>query len=203
MGQDVIQRQWERPFDGQALRQALAAFATGVTVITTRRDDRCHGMTANAFTSVSLEPALVLVCVKRSGHGSREIADNGHFAVNILRAGQEELSRFFASPDRPRGAGAFRDIPHRIGESGSPILEAVAGYLDCQLFASHEAGDHVIFVGEVLDLEVHSEASPLLFHGGRYRSLLDDRTALRRFARAAEPRPTGRRIRALAQRSSL
>ncbi|MDP8944212.1 MAG: flavin reductase family protein [Actinomycetota bacterium] len=146
-------------------------FATGVTVVTTRNLDVCYGMTANAFSSVSLEPPLVLVCVNRDGDGRRQIGRNGRFAVNILSDDQEQLSRYFASPERPRGREAFRDVPHYLSESGSPILEGVAGYLDCRLAASHAAGDHMIFVGEVTELEFAPDASPLVFYRGDYRRI--------------------------------
>jgi flavin reductase len=158
-------------FASEDFRGALAAFATGVTVVTTRGEEHAYGMTANAFSSVSLDPPLVLVCVMSFSEGADLIRDNGVFAVNILAAEQEPLSRYFASKDRPRGRDAFGDIPHRTAVSGSPVLEGSVGYLDCALHASHEAGDHVIFIGEVLALEYSHEVLPLLFHGGGYRFL--------------------------------
>ena len=103
--------------------------------------------------------------------GARTIAANGVFAVNILSADQEPLSRYFASRDRPRGHEAFAAIAHRRAATGSPILDGVAGYLDCRLVLSHQAGDHEIFIGEVLGIGMDPAAEPLLFHGGRYRYL--------------------------------
>jgi flavin reductase (DIM6/NTAB) family NADH-FMN oxidoreductase RutF len=126
-------------------------------------------MTANAFSSVSLDPPLVLVCAKSVSEGSEHLEANGCFAVNILGAEQEPLSRYFSSKDRPRGRDAFRDVSHRTGPSGSPLLDGVAAYLDCNLHETHAAGDHKIFIGEVLALEVKPEVTPLLFHGGGYR----------------------------------
>ena len=158
-------------FTGKDFRAALGTFATGVTVITTRGEDHVYGMTANAFTSVSLDPPLVLVCAKSGAEGSEHIDRNCVFAVNILAAEQEPLSRYFSSKDRPRGRDSFRDVPHRIGVSGSPVLDGVAGFLDCRLHSSHSVGDHVILVGEVLALEVDSGIEPLLFFGGQYRFL--------------------------------
>ena len=99
-------------------------------------------MTANAFSSVSLDPPLVLVCVKSGAEGSDHVERNGCFAVNILGAEQEPMSRYFSSKDRPRGRDAFRDVPHRVRATGSPILDGVVAYLDCELHAAHEAGDH-------------------------------------------------------------
>jgi flavin reductase (DIM6/NTAB) family NADH-FMN oxidoreductase RutF len=158
-------------FTGKDFRAALGAFATGVTVITTRGDEHAYGMTANAFSSVSLDPPLVLVCAKSGAEGSEHIARNGCFAVNILAGDQEPLSRYFSSKDRPRGRDAFREVAHRTGATGSPILDGVAAYLDCRLHEIHSSGDHEIFIGEVLSLAVAEGATPLLFHGGGYRFL--------------------------------
>jgi flavin reductase (DIM6/NTAB) family NADH-FMN oxidoreductase RutF len=160
-------------FSGQQFRQTVGSFATGVTVVTSRSEDEKYGMTANSFTSVSLDPPLVLVCAITGTEGSEVISRNGKFAVNVLGADQEPLSRYFASKDRPRGPDAFRDISHRDGVTGCPILDGVAAHLDCTLVATHEAGDHVIFIGEVQALDVAEDVEPLLFHGGRYRLFQD------------------------------
>jgi len=161
-------------FSGADFRQVLGAFATGVTVITTQSDEHTHGMTATAFSSVSLDPPLVLVCVISGTTGSETIARNGVFVVNILGSHQEPFSRYFSSRDRPQGRDAFREIPHRLGVVGSPVLHDVAAFLECRVVAQHEAGDHTVFVGEVLALGVEPEVTPLLFHHSRYRTLLDE-----------------------------
>src|SRR5438477_655571 len=110
-------------FSGQEFRQALGCFATGVTVITTSSGEHGYGMTANAFSSVSLDPPLVLVCAITGNEGSEIIARNGKFAVNILAADQEPLSRYFASKDRPRGPDAFRALAtERVGALGDRFL---------------------------------------------------------------------------------
>ena len=163
-----------QPFTAREFRDALSAFATGVTVITTQGTDHLYGMTANAFSSVSLDPPLVLVCVKSATEGSHAIERNGVFAVNVLGSEQEAISRYFASRDRPRGQDAFKEISHRRGATGSPILDGVAAFLDCRLAAAHLAGDHVIFIGEVGSLGVDPTIRPLLFHHGRYRHLGED-----------------------------
>ena len=160
-------------FASEDFRAALGAFATGVTIVTTRGEEHPYGMTANAFSSVSLDPPLVLVCVKSFSEGANLIRENEVFAVNILAAEQEPLSRYFASKDRPRGRDAFSDIAHQTAASGSPVLDGAVGYLDCALHATHEAGDHVIFIGEVLALGFSHEVKPLLFHAGGYRFLND------------------------------
>jgi flavin reductase (DIM6/NTAB) family NADH-FMN oxidoreductase RutF len=160
-------------FTSEDFRGTLGAFATGVTIVTTRGEEHPYGMTANAFSSVSLDPPLVLVCVKAFSEGADLIRENGIFAVNILAAEQEPLSRYFASKDRPRGRDAFADIAHKTAASGSPVLEGSVGYLDCSLHETHDAGDHVIVIGEVLALEYTHEVAPLLFHGGGYRYVKD------------------------------
>jgi flavin reductase (DIM6/NTAB) family NADH-FMN oxidoreductase RutF len=160
-------------FSGADFRQALGGFATGVTVITTRGEDHLFGMTANAFSSVSLDPPLVLVCVIKGTTGAQVIEQNGMFAVNILGSHQEPISRYFASKDRPRGLEAFDEIPHSTAVTGCPIIDGAAAYLDCRLHAAHDAGDHVIFIGEVLALGNEGSAEPLVFHGGRYRVVSD------------------------------
>ena len=158
-------------FASEDFRNTLGVFATGVTVVTTRGEEHPYGMTANAFSSVSLDPPLILVCVKSFSEGADFIRENGVFAVNILAAEQEPLSRYFASKDRPRGRDAFGDVAHKTVASGSPVLHGAVGYLDCNLNATHEAGDHVIFIGEVLALDFDHETAPLLFHAGGYRFL--------------------------------
>lgn len=155
-------------FSSTDFRSTLGVFASGVTVITSRGDEHAYGMTANAFSSLSLDPPLVLVCVISGTTGAETIESNRSFAVNILAAHQEPISRYFSWRDRPRGAEAFDEIPHRASATGCPILEGVAGYLDCRLAAAHEAGDHVIYVGEVLALGYDRDVEPLLFHGGDY-----------------------------------
>jgi flavin reductase (DIM6/NTAB) family NADH-FMN oxidoreductase RutF len=158
-------------FSSKEFRSTVGAFATGVTVVTTRGEEHAYGMTANAFSSVSLDPPLILVCVISPSEGADHITRNGVFAVNILAQEQEPLSRYFASRDRPKGRDAFTEVPHRFGASGSPILEGAAAFMDCRLHTAHEAGDHLIFIGEVLELDVSDGSAPLVFHGGGYRLL--------------------------------
>lgn len=175
MEQAVLEpRAIQREFSGEEFRRTLGAFATGVTVITTHGAADAYGMTANAFSSVSLDPPLVLVCVISGTHGADTIERNAVFAVNILRDDQEALSRYFASRDRPGGRAGFAAVPHTTAVTGSPILNEAGGFLDCRLVDSHEAGDHVIFIGEVVALGVDPDSAPLLFHHGRYRLVRDD-----------------------------
>jgi flavin reductase (DIM6/NTAB) family NADH-FMN oxidoreductase RutF len=158
----------QQPFSATDLRAALGAFATGVTVITSRGDEHAYGMTANAFTSVSLDPPLVLVCVISGTRGAETIEANGSFAINILGAHQEPISRYFAWRERPHGEQAFEEVEHSVAATGCPILAGAAAYLDCRLAATHEAGDHMIFIGEVLAMGLQEQVEPLVFHGGSY-----------------------------------
>jgi flavin reductase (DIM6/NTAB) family NADH-FMN oxidoreductase RutF len=160
-------------FNGADFRKALGAFATGVTVITTRGEDHLFGMTANAFSSVSLDPPLILVCVISGTTGAEVIEQNARFAVNILGSHQEPISRYFSSKDRPRGLEAFDEIAHSTAVTGCPIIDGAAGFLDCRLHASHEAGDHIVFIGEVVSIAHETDVEPLVFHGGRYRVVSD------------------------------
>jgi flavin reductase (DIM6/NTAB) family NADH-FMN oxidoreductase RutF len=160
-------------FASTEFRSTVGTFATGVTVITTRGEQHPYGMTANAFSSLSLDPPLILVCIISRSEGMNQLSANGCFAVNILAADQEPLSRYFASRDRPKGRDAFEEVPHRTAQTGSPILEGALGYLDCTVQSKYESGDHHIFIGEVLDIGYDPEGVPLLFHGGRYRGVHD------------------------------
>jgi flavin reductase (DIM6/NTAB) family NADH-FMN oxidoreductase RutF len=171
VAQSVVTPAFQREFSGDDFRRTLGAFATGVTVITTHGEADAYGMTANAFSSVSLDPPLVLVCVISGTRGAETIEQNRVFAVNILCAHQEPISRYFASRERPAGRAGFAEIPHSTAVTGSPILEGAGGFLDCRLHNSHEAGDHVIFIGEVVALGFEDEFTPLLFHSGKYRQV--------------------------------
>lgn len=159
------------PFDGRTFRRAVGSFPTGVTVVTSGGSDEPFGMTANAFCMVSVDPPLVLVCVLSATRGARTITQNGVFAVNVLTEDQEALSHYFASRDRPRGGHAFKNVGHQIAITGSPILDHVAAYLDCRVVASHDAGDHIVFMGEVLALGLDHDARPLVYHRARYRRI--------------------------------
>ena len=160
-------------FTAKEFRSALGSFATGVTVVTTAGEEHGYGMTANAFSSVSLDPPLVLVCVIAGSDGSEHIRSNRCFAVNILAAEQEPISRYFSSTERPKGRDAFSEVSHRTEITGSPILDGVVSYLDCTLHVTLQAGDHDIFIGEVQSLGVTPDAKPLLFAGGGYAQVAE------------------------------
>jgi flavin reductase (DIM6/NTAB) family NADH-FMN oxidoreductase RutF len=156
-----------------AFRAALRNFATGVTVVTTAGPEGPSAATANAFTTLSLAPPLVLVCLGSGSATLRAIERNGLFAINVLSADQEWLARRFASRNRPRGPASLRDVPHRAGPTGAPLLDGTACWIDCHLAAAHPAGDHVIAIGRVAGLGETPDLDPLVFHAGRYRAVSD------------------------------
>ena len=155
-------------FDPKKQRQILGHFATGVTVVTTDGDAGAHGMTANAFTSLSLDPPLVMVAVDVRASMLEFLEKNRCFAVNILRLDQEELSTRFAMP----GPKDFHGLEVTTSVTGSPILGGAIAYLDCRVHEILPGGDHKIFVGEILDGE-HRGGEPLLYFAGRYHKLAD------------------------------
>ncbi|MEX0785241.1 MAG: flavin reductase family protein [Dehalococcoidia bacterium] len=156
--------------DTQAYRQIIGQFATGVTVVTTAVDGWLHGMTANALTSVSLDPLLLLVCVDKAAHAHEQIAKAGRFAVNILSAGQQEVSQLFAvSAEAERDS--LRGVEYRLSANGNPIIDGALAYVECAVTDRCEGGDHTIFLASVLDGEALSDGPPLLFYQGKYRAL--------------------------------
>jgi flavin reductase (DIM6/NTAB) family NADH-FMN oxidoreductase RutF len=149
-------------------RQACGHFATGVTVITAERSPgRVHGMTANSFTSVSLEPMLVLVCIAESAQMLGILNQRRRFGVNVLKAGQQALSAFFAQPDQPDDAETAIGARFRWTKSGIPLLEDTLVQMTCNVVSTYVAGDHTIFIGELESIEVFS-GDPLIFLGGKY-----------------------------------
>ncbi len=160
------------PVDAATFRQLMGRFATGVTVITVAEDGRYHGMTANAVASLSLEPILLLVCVDRATHTHGMIERSGRFAVNILAADQERVSRLFAQKQEPQ-TGSLRGERFHLAGSGTPVLSEAMAYLDCRVTRAYDGGDHTIFVGEVIDGATLREAPPLIFYRGGYRTLAD------------------------------
>ncbi len=154
--------------DTATFREILGHFVTGVTIITAIDDGEPVGMAANSFTSVSLDPPLILFCAAHSSSTWPRIRSARSFTVNILDEKQEDLCRLFAQ----KGADRFSQVGWRAGAGGSPVLEDVHAYIDCDIWAEYEGGDHVIVVGRVLDLGLSADAGPLLFYRGTYGRLL-------------------------------
>jgi flavin-dependent trigonelline monooxygenase, reductase component len=151
--------------DVNELRRALGCFVTGVTVITTiAADGEPRGFTANSFTSVSLDPPLVLACIAKRA-GSFDIFRNTRaFAINILQEDQRDLSATFASSSKP---DKFAGLQWTTSKAGSPLLPACSAWLDCEMYQQIEAGDHVILIGRVVDF-AHSPRIPLGYYSGSY-----------------------------------
>ena len=148
----------------KALRTALGAFATGVTIVTTRGIDGSDvGLTANSFSSVSLNPPMVLWSLAKTSSSIEAFRNAGHFAVHILAADQDNLSGRFAA----KGLDKFAGLQLDRGPDKMPLLGGCTARFECRTAFQYEGGDHVIFVGEVVNL-THSERAPLIFHGGRY-----------------------------------
>jgi 3-hydroxy-9,10-secoandrosta-1,3,5(10)-triene-9,17-dione monooxygenase reductase component len=149
-------------------RDVLGRFASGVTVVTGTSGDEPVGMTCQSFSSVSLDPPLVLFVPAKTSRAWPLIQRSGKFCVNVLAAGQAEISNVMAS----RGTDKFAEVKWSPSEAtGSPVIDGILGYVDCCIHAVHEAGDHFVVVGRVLDLAASDVEDPLLFFGGAYRTV--------------------------------
>lgn len=151
--------------DEARFRQVLGHFCTGVMIVTGIHGGEPVGFTVQAFTSVSLDPPLVAFCVAKTSSSWPRIQAAGAFCANVLDAGQEALSRVFAT----RGAERFRGVGWRPGPAtGAPVLDDVLAWVEGRVEAEHDAGDHTIVVGRVLDLDARMGGRPLLFYRGGF-----------------------------------
>jgi flavin reductase (DIM6/NTAB) family NADH-FMN oxidoreductase RutF len=152
-------------------RKAMGSFATGVTVITVDCEGEVHGMTANAFTSVSLDPLLVLVCVDHRARTHAHLTARKRFGVNVLAENQRAVSQYYADPS-PTHQHAEQEAGARFDRTqhGTPVLHDALAYLECRLHSAQDAGDHTIFIAEVEDVVVR-EGDPLLYFRGEYRKV--------------------------------
>ncbi|NMG15774.1 flavin reductase family protein [Aromatoleum bremense] len=159
--------------DGRELRHAFGQFATGVTVITARAaDGRAIGLTANSFSSLSLDPPLILWSLVQRSPNLQAFLDASHFAVNVLREDQEATARQFATPLLDK----FDGITWQPGADGAPLLAHSLAQFECHMVRSHEGGDHVIFIGHVERFRRFS-GRPLLFHGGAFQQIASEEQA--------------------------
>jgi flavin reductase (DIM6/NTAB) family NADH-FMN oxidoreductase RutF len=156
--------------DVETFRRVVGRFATGVVVMTTRTDEGLHGLTVNAFCSVSLDPLLVLVCVDKLARGHDRVRQARAFAISILSDRQEFLADRFAGR-APLVNARFDGAPFREAATGSPILDGSTAWLDCRLWADYDGGDHSIFVGNVIAAGNEPALAPLLFLDSRYKRL--------------------------------
>jgi flavin reductase (DIM6/NTAB) family NADH-FMN oxidoreductase RutF len=174
------------PLSSIEFRQALGHFATGVTVITAERlvnlpagvngaahasaHGPVHGMTANSFTSVSLEPLLILVCVAECAQMHGVLHQRRRFGVNILNSSQRAVSEFFTQPDQPADAERALGVRFRWTPEGIPLLEDTLVQLACNVVSTYAAGDHTVFLGEVLSVDIHP-GEPLVYYRREYSRL--------------------------------
>jgi flavin reductase (DIM6/NTAB) family NADH-FMN oxidoreductase RutF len=149
-------------------RKVLGRFASGVTVVTTCDGKHRLGITVNAFTSVSLDPPLILVCIEKKSYLHQALLRNGYFAVNVLAEHQHALSNCFAGHSEARHN--FCDAPSHTAVTGAPVLDHSLGWLDCRIENVYPGGDHSIIVGRVQALG-GSENRPLLYYRGKYPKL--------------------------------
>jgi flavin reductase (DIM6/NTAB) family NADH-FMN oxidoreductase RutF len=154
---------------GDSLRGAMRLFPTGVTVVTSGRDERTEGMTANALISVSLDPLLFLVSVHNDARLNPRIREEGYFAVNILADDQEGLSRLFASPERSSGLQAVHSLGGGYGSTGAPLAAGALAVIECELEETYAGGDHYLFLGRVVAIRMgDTRKGPLVYHEGGY-----------------------------------
>jgi flavin reductase (DIM6/NTAB) family NADH-FMN oxidoreductase RutF len=154
-------------FSQPEFRTALGMFATGVTIVTARTaEGELVGLTANSFNSVSLNPPLVLWSLSRAAASMPAFSTGSHYAINILASDQKELALRFAA----KGLDRFADVEFIEGVGGAPLLAGAAASFECFNRSRYEEGDHVIFVGEVERCTHRADASPLLYHGGKFYS---------------------------------
>ena len=150
-------------FDGREFRRILGHYPTGVCVVASLSNSEPVGMVVGSFTSVSLDPALVAFLPGRRSRTWAKIVAAGHFCVNILAEPQQWICTSLSKAE-----GRFGSIPHRLSETGLPIIDGIVAWIDCQLDAIHEAGDHFIVVGRVRALDVERPSPPLVFLRGEY-----------------------------------
>nr|WP_263323462.1 flavin reductase family protein [Neobacillus sp. Marseille-Q6967] len=154
--------------DDRQFRSAMGKFATGVTVIATELDGDIHGMTANAFMSVSLDPKLVVISIGEKAKILSKIKESRIFTVNILAADQQELSMIFAGQLKEHKEVVFDHL------DGKPVLPGAVAQIACEVSAEHIEGDHTLFIGKVTDIHLE-DGEPLIFYSGKYRSLTEEK----------------------------
>ncbi|NIJ07287.1 flavin reductase (DIM6/NTAB) family NADH-FMN oxidoreductase RutF [Sphingomonas vulcanisoli] len=156
------------PLDSREFRRILGHYPTGVCAITAMHGGAPKGLIVGSFTSVSLDPPLVAFLPDRRSKSWPEIEAAGHFCVNVLSDQQQDICGALAS----KAEDKFAALPYRLSSAGHPIFEGAVAWIECRLYAVHEAGDHYIAIGEVIDLDVGAPHPPLLFLQGKYGSFL-------------------------------
>ncbi|MDZ4721065.1 MAG: flavin reductase family protein [Roseiflexaceae bacterium] len=154
------------PIDDARFRQVLGRFASGVTVVTTEFEGQFYGMTVSSFSSLSLDPPLILFCVDNQLTTHAALLGAGKFVVNVLEQSQEHLSRRFAKRDIEK----FQGVAYQSGALDLPVLDGALAVIECRLYSTAPGGDHTIFIGEVLEMQI-GDGLPLLYYRGGYHEL--------------------------------
>ena len=150
--------------DPRTMRDVLGHFASGVTVVTAQGEEGPIGFTCQSFSSLSLDPPLVVIALARTSRTWPRLRELGRFCVNVLAEDQTDLSVAFARS----GADKFAGVPWRPSRTGQPVLQGVVAWIDCELWAEYDGGDHTLVAARVLDLGADPGRRPLLFHRGAY-----------------------------------
>lgn len=158
------------------LRDMMARFATGVTVVSARYGPLMSGMTANAIASISIDPPLMLASISGKSETHKAIVQSHAYALSILSAEQRDLANCFAQPTTAAKLRRFCDAPWHEAETGSPIIDGAIAYFDCRLVERHPVGDHTLFIGEIVAAGF-SDVEPLIWFGSRYRHLATEEPA--------------------------
>lgn len=157
--------------DDRQFRNAMGKFATGVTVILTEIEGKVHGMTANAFMSVSLDPKLITISIGKNAKMLNLIKQSKTFSVNILAANQQEISMIFAGQVKDQREVGFNRLDTK------PVIPGAVAQISCDVAAEYTEGDHTLFIGKVTDIHLE-ENEPLIFYSGRYRALTQEQPAV-------------------------
>jgi flavin reductase (DIM6/NTAB) family NADH-FMN oxidoreductase RutF len=160
------------PIDSNALRATMRQWVTGVTVVTTAFEGVRVGITVSSFTSVSLEPPMVLVCLNKQSFAHDFVKRAGVFGVSLLGKEQAALSQRFAGLDPTVTGDRFEGVPYSTAETGAPLLEGAVGILDCVVRAAHDASTHTIYIGEVVYAQAFPERTPLIYYNRQYHNLV-------------------------------
>ncbi|HKS92956.1 MAG TPA: flavin reductase family protein [Tepidiformaceae bacterium] len=158
------------PVHPDDFKGALGSWAAGVTIVTTKHDEGMYGITVSSFSSLSVDPLLILVCVMNSNHMARLIPESKRFAVSILADDQSEVSGYFAVSGRDPGPD-FGGIEYVEWHTGAPIISGALAHLDCELEAAIPGGDHTIMIGRVVGAASNPDAKPLLYYRRGYRTV--------------------------------
>lgn len=176
-------------FTARDFRNVVGRFPTGVSIVTTRASTgRLSGVTVNSFSSISLEPALVSFSLAKSLRSFGDFIEARHFAINILGDDQHDISASFAQP----GANKWANMNPHFGPMGSPLIRPSVAAFECEKFAHHEAGDHVILLGKVLHFEIGEKTDPLVFFCSRYHRLSSNETSESKRPHTAARRVAGK-----------